>query len=287
MQKYIATLIYHYCLLYRGEQFRQEFRRLCEVRSLMKGEVHVMALTATATKGTRHTIFTTLGMTNPYTVYRSPERTNFTYSMTSTRTFETELSTYIQQLKVERKHFPKMIIFCQTLAETANIYEYIYQTLGKEFTHPIGAPNIARFRLADMYSSVTVPKVKEQIEESMKTEDSTLRVLICTNAFGIGVDCQGVRTVLHWGPPQDLEAYLQEIGRGGRDGKQTRAHLCYNKKSLAFCDHTMHEFCASTTCRRHFIMSHFVESYSSAIMGSCKCCDVCKQSCACADCKVE
>ena len=184
-------------LLCRGEHFRKAFSRLCDVRSLMQGEVHVMALTATATKETRHTIFNTLGMKNTYIVFQSPERANFTFSVTNIKTIVTELSTYVQKLKVERKDFPKMIIFCQTLSDTANIYEYFYKTLGKEFTHPIGAPNLACFRLADMYSSVTVPKVKEQIEKSMKREDSTLRVLICTNAFGMGVDCQGVHMVLH------------------------------------------------------------------------------------------
>lgn len=48
-------------------------------------------------------------------------------------------------------------------------------------------------------------------KKNLKTEDSTLRILICTNAFGMGLDCQGVHTVLHWGPPQDLEAYLRYI----------------------------------------------------------------------------
>ena len=177
-----------------------------------------------------------------------------------------------------------MLIFCQTLLDCANIYEYFCCQLGKEFTHPIGAPNIACFRLVDMYSSVTVSTVKGEIEKSMKKEESTLRVLICTNAFGMGVDCQGVRSVIHWGPPRDLEEYLQEIGRGGRDGKPTQAHLYYDKKSLVTCDHSMHEYCRSTTCRRHFIMSRFVEDYSSTIIGSCKCCDVCEQSCAFVDC---
>ena len=62
-----------------------------------------------------------------------------------------------------------------------------------------------------MYWSCTVPKVKEQIEKKRKTEDSTLIVVICTNAFGMGLDCQGVHMVLHWGPPHDLEAYLRYI----------------------------------------------------------------------------
>ena len=82
-------------LLCRGEHFRLAFSRLCDVRSLMKGEVHIMALTATATKETQHTIFTTLGMTNTCSVLQSPERANFSFAVTTTRTTEEELSAYV------------------------------------------------------------------------------------------------------------------------------------------------------------------------------------------------
>ena len=50
----------------------------------------------------------------------------------------------------------------------------------------------------------------------MQKGDSCLRVLICTNAFGMGIDCKAVHNVVHWGPPEEIEAYVQEVGRGGR-----------------------------------------------------------------------
>ena len=143
------------------------------MRSLMKRNVHIMALTATATKQTRDTIFNTLGMTNTYIVSQSPEMANFSYCLTSTKSINTVLSAHMQQLKVERQRFPKMLIFCQTLSDCANIYEYFCCQLGKEFTHPIGAPNIACFHLVDMYSSVTVSTVKGEIEEYEKRRQYT------------------------------------------------------------------------------------------------------------------
>ena len=60
-------------------------------------------------------------------------------------------------------------------------------------------------------------------------EASPLRMVIVMVAFGIGVNCSGVRQVIHWGPTEDIENYVQEIGRAGRDGQPACALLCYTK----------------------------------------------------------
>ena len=82
------------CILHRGEQFRQAFRRLCDVRSFMKADVHVMALTATAMMQTHDIVFTTMGMKNMYIVSQPPEKANFRYSVSNTATFQLVLSDY-------------------------------------------------------------------------------------------------------------------------------------------------------------------------------------------------
>ena len=83
--------------------------------------MHVKALTATATKQTRNTIFATLGMTNTYTMFQSPERENFSYSLISSGTFQIILSAYMEQLQVERQSFLNMLICCQNMSDCANI----------------------------------------------------------------------------------------------------------------------------------------------------------------------
>jgi ATP-dependent DNA helicase RecQ len=93
----------------------------------------------------------------------------------------------------------------------------------------------------DMYTSVTAVPVKDNIEKSMKIPDATLRVLACTTAFGMGVDCKGVRIVLHWGPPSDIEGYIQEVGRGGRDDETSKAILYFDSKSLKNSDKAVKE----------------------------------------------
>ena len=155
----------------------------------------------------------------------------------------------------------------------------------EDFTHPSGAPNILCFRLVDTYTSLTAPDVKEHIELSMKESDSVLRVLICTSAFGMGIDCKGIQSIIHWKPPNNLEEYIQEVGRGGREGKATTALLCLTTKCLTNVEPSMKDYCNNTIrCRRDILMSHFVTNYKSSIMGSCICCDLCERLCKCNDC---
>lgn len=71
----------------------------------------------------------------------------------------------------------------------------------------------------------TAADVKDDILANFADPAGHLRILICTSAFGMGVDCKGVERVYHWGPPDDIEQYLQEIGRAGRDASQCTATL--------------------------------------------------------------
>ena len=99
----------------------------------------------------------------------------------------------------------------------------------EEFTEPPGAPNLSRYRLVDMYMSATDKSVKSSIVTSFCKIGSPLRIVICTIAFGMGIDCPDVRQILHWGVSSDVEMYIQESGRGGRDGKPACAVLFYKK----------------------------------------------------------
>ena len=71
--------------------------------------------------------------------------------------------------------------------------------------------------MVDMFFQGTEAKIQENIIRNFTTS-SPLRIVICTVAFGMGIDCNDVCLIIHYGPPTDAEMYVQEIRRGGRDG---------------------------------------------------------------------
>ena len=66
----------------------------------------------------------------------------------------------------------------------------------------------------------------------MALRESPLRVVVATNAFGLGVDCPDVCQIIHWGVPEDMETFIQEIGRARRDGRLSCSLLFYGKRDL-------------------------------------------------------
>ena len=99
----------------------------------------------------------------------------------------------------------------------------------------------------------------------------------------MGVDCLGVERVIHWGPPNDVETYIQQTGRSGREGECSYCVLLIGKGQMRYCDQQMRLYCENKVeCRRNVLFKDF-RSYVS--LGSvCKCCDICCSKCKCSDC---
>ena len=86
-----------------------------------------------------------------------------------------------------------------------------------------------RKRVVEMMHALSSKSVKEAVLEEMGQETGCIRVLICTIAFGMGVNCKGVQRIIHLGPSKSVEAYIQKSGRAGRDGNQSKAFLLYQQ----------------------------------------------------------
>ena len=79
---------------------------------------------------------------------------------------------------------------------------------------------------------------------------SPLRIVIATIAFSMGVDTPNIRYVVHWGPPEDIEQYVQATGRAGRDGKASHAVMLFNKGLKKHVDEPMAKYCENNNmCR--------------------------------------
>ena len=193
----------------------------------------------------------------------------------------------VDNLRKQRTKMGKVIIFCHTYDEVTTIYFYLKRQLRVGFTEPPGAPDITQYRLADMYTHCTHTAVKDAILVNFK-QDSNLRIVVATIAFGLGVDCPDVRQVIHWGVPEDMESFIQETGRAGRDGKPSCSLLLYGRRELnkRRTSEQLIKYCRNEDnhCCRKTIFADFddCERYStSSSISKCMCCYVCKQSCTC------
>ena len=93
----------------------------------------------------------------------------------------------------------------------------------------------------------------------------------------MGVNCPDVREVVHLGPPNDIESYIQETGRAGRDGLPSKAVLLIKKRYTQYISSDMKAYCSSKQCCRHLLFSN-MEGYNHHLHSVAPdiCCDVCK-----------
>ena len=151
--------------------------------------------------------------------------------------------------------------------------------LGRHMYHTDVSP---RNRIVEMYAGTPV-SVKDHILMSMATEDGHVRILICTVAFSMGVNCRSVRRVIHFGPSKSVELYVQECGRAGRDGLPSTCVLLCNGLLSARCDSDMKQYVQIDQCRRRWLMDHFGCKRAISNLNPHDCCDICADQCNCGD----
>jgi len=135
----------------------------------------------------------------------------------------------IKELTDKRLAYPKSIIFCKHYRDCSDLYLMIRRGMGKIFTEPVNSPDLSKFRMVEMYTSISTPAKRDDVIELFSTPNGQLRLVTATIAFGMGVDCPDIRRVMHWGVPSDKEEYVQGSGRAGRDGKDAEAILFEGK----------------------------------------------------------
>ena len=272
-------------LIFRGEDFRKEFSYIGEVRSILPNSVKLMALTATATKTLRDAVINTLGMVNPIIVSESPDKPNLVLSVHQYESMEESFKPLVDKLHKERTSMGRTLVYCRTQDACAQLYLWFSCCLGGEKTDPPNAPDIPKYRLFDMFTACTHPDVKADILHNITSEQSPLRLVIATIAFGMGINTSNIRTVIHLGPPEDIEQYVQAIGRGGRDGNLAHAVLLVGTGLRRHVGKDMKAYCEnSDACRRSVLFQDFDEYHHDPVQLGCKCCDICRLNCVCGNC---
>jgi superfamily II DNA helicase RecQ len=104
---------------------------------------------------------------------------------------------------------------------------------------------------------------------------------VASIAFGMGVDCKGVHRTIHFGPSKNIEAFVQETGRAGRDGVQSLSYLLYHGLLLTHLCQDIKEYVKLKDCRTRCLLKHFAYDETTTPVISHLCSDNCAQACKC------
>ena len=260
----------------RGDQFRKTFALIGQLRSLIPDGTHVMALTATATKDTFEVVSERLGLINPIVTAVSCNRSNIKLIVRPKQQLEEFSTNLAKRIETERLEYPKTIIFCSNYGACTTLYFTVMEKLGKNATNPPGYANLVEYRYITMYTRASTVEMKQRVM-SLFSAESSLRLIIATTAFSMGIDCPNVRQIIHWGTPCSLEQYAQEIGRAGRDLHPSQAILIRGN----YGRHTellMKKYVENTEkCRRSELFKSFILYENDNSIDPCNCCDICAQ----------
>ena len=247
--------------------------------------VNMMVLTATATTATRQKIVHALCMKRCYSITTNPPKENVFYAVEDKTDLQEAFTPIVEELILKKKEAPRRIIFCRTYNDCHSVYLFFKHSLKGKLYYPPGALKVSKYRLLDMYTACTATSVKKNILNNFTAVDGVCRVVITTIAFGMGLDSPDVRTALHWGPSADIESYVQESGRIGRDGENHWLSCSTLLVILLQLSDDVKAYCANRDklCRRELLFKQF--DYYSKFNGLLHdCCDVCAPKCVCSTC---
>ena len=196
-----------HCVSEWGHDFRPSFRRIASVAQAL-GSPQMIALTATATPAVRADILKQLGMRRARVIVSGFDRSNLQYEVRSCRD---DVDKFPALLDVMKAHQRPAIVYAATRASVERT-----------------ARRLNRSGMAALpYHAGLDAELRQEVQERFMS--GGVETIVATNAFGMGIDKAEVRLVVHYAMPGTLEAYYQEAGRAGRDGKPARCVLLHSR----------------------------------------------------------
>ncbi len=197
-----------HCISQWGYDFRPPYLQLAELREILT-DVPVIALTATATEQVRDDIQERLKFKERNVFVKSFARSNLSYSCLYTEDKTTRLLEILQRMQGQS------IVYVRSRKQTVEMAKFLQSR---------------RISAAAYHAGL---KFEERSAAQQAWIDDKVRVIVATNAFGMGIDKPDVRLVVHLDLPESLEAYYQEAGRAGRDEKYAYAVILYGPSDVA------------------------------------------------------
>ena len=236
----MITVDESHCISQWGYDFRPAYLKIAEIRELLPG-VPVLALTATATPEVVKDIQARLHFRHKNVFRMSFERNNLAYIVRKTENKTAEL------LHILRSMPGSAIVYVRNRRRT------------KEITELLNNEHIT----ADFYHAGLDDATKDIRQHRWQSGES--RVMVATNAFGMGIDKPDVRIVIHMDLPDSIEAYFQEAGRAGRDGQKAYAVILYAKSDKT----TLHKRIPDTFPEKEYIRDVYehLQYYYQMAMG--------------------
>lgn len=205
-----------HCISQWGYDFRPPYLKISVLRET-KPEVPIIALTASATRQVSEDIQDKLEFKNPSVFQKSFARENLSFAIRKTETKEKKL------IEILKKVQGTAIVYVRSRKAT--------QDLAKNLNH-------------HGFSSIFYHAGLNHQQRSVRQEEwltNKVRVMVATNAFGMGINKADVRTVIHMDLPENIESYYQEAGRAGRDGKRSYAVIIYHDVDVLSLQHKVQQ----------------------------------------------